>query len=150
MLFYGSVKPFSNFFLFIFCEFHIMNQGSLIFLSYCICPLPMQPHPKIKHTQIHTHTYTYRERERQRQRKRETRKRKKRQRGERGEKRETETERDREKKENKQNKAQCVPQCTPLSTFSLANVHCKVSLVWFEVFGFCDTINIIIHTGTPL
>jgi hypothetical protein len=29
-----------------------------------------------------------------------------------------------------------------IHTHSLANVHCNESLVWFEIFDFCDTINV--------
>lgn len=35
-------------------------------------------------------------------------------------------------------------------TSSLANVHCNESLVWFEVFGFCDTITIGNSSGILL
>lgn len=38
--------------------------------------------------------------------------------------------------------SQCVPQSTPLPTHLLSNVHCNELLLWFEVSGFCDSINI--------
>jgi len=76
-------------------------------------PWPLQPHPKIKH--IHKQQQQQQQQQQQR-------------------------------RKHHHGSCSMLTRCPTIyptvPTSSLANVHCNESLVWFEISGFCDTINI--------